>query len=52
MNILSIAEAISDECEIEYIGIRDGEKLHEQMIGPDDAPYTYEYDTLIKYYPL
>ena len=25
------------------IGIRPGEKLHEQMIGQDDAPYTYEY---------
>ena len=24
--------------------MRPGEKLHEQMIGEEDAPYTYEYD--------
>lgn len=51
MDIMSIAKAISEECKIEYIGIRDGEKLHEQMIGVDDAPYTYEYPEYFKVLP-
>ena len=33
------------------IGIRPGEKLHEQMIGIDDAPHTYEYDEYFKILP-
>jgi UDP-N-acetylglucosamine 4,6-dehydratase len=33
------------------IGIRPGEKLHEQMIGPEDAPYTYEYAEHYKVLP-
>ena len=33
------------------IGIRPGEKIHEQMIGIDDAPYTYEYDNYYKILP-
>ena len=32
--------------ERKIIGIRPSEKLHEQMIGEDDAAYTYEYDDL------
>ena len=28
----------------EIIGIRPGEKLHEQMISPEDAANTYEYE--------
>ena len=31
------------------IGIRPGEKLHEQMISSEDAPHTYEYKDY--YYP-
>jgi UDP-N-acetylglucosamine 4,6-dehydratase len=32
-------------------GIRPGEKLHEQMIGPEDAPHTYEYSEHYKVLP-
>jgi UDP-N-acetylglucosamine 4,6-dehydratase len=35
----------------EVIGIRPGEKLHEQMISADDAPYTYEYPEHFKILP-
>ena len=34
-----------------FIGIRPGEKLHEQMIGIEDAPYTYEYPDYYKILP-
>lgn len=44
MSILDLAEAIAPECEIEIVGIRPGEKLHEAMITEDDARHTLEYD--------
>ena len=48
MNIVDIANAINPNAEQQEIGIRPGEKLHEQMIGIDDAPNTYEYDDHFK----
>lgn len=45
MNIMDLAKAIAPECEIEVIGIRPGEKLHEAMIMEDDARHTIEYDS-------
>ena len=40
--ILDLAEAIGPECEIEVVGIRPGEKLHEVMITEDDARNTID----------
>jgi FlaA1/EpsC-like NDP-sugar epimerase len=51
MNIVDIARAVAPKAEHEIIGIRPGEKLHEQMIGPEDAPHTYEYDEHYKILP-
>lgn len=51
MNILDIARAIAPEAKHEVIGIRPGEKLHEQMIGEEDAPFTYEYPNYYKILP-
>ena len=51
MKITDIAEAIDPNATQEEIGIRPGEKLHEQMIGIEDAAYTYEYDTYFKILP-
>jgi UDP-N-acetylglucosamine 4,6-dehydratase len=45
MKVTDLAEAIAPECEIEYVGIRPGEKLHEVMITEDDARRTLEYDS-------
>ena len=52
MNILDIARAVSADAEHKIIGIRPGEKIHEQMIGLEDAPYTYEYDEHYKILPM
>ena len=52
MSILDIASAVSPESEHHIIGIRPGEKLHEQMIGSEDAPYTFEYDEYFKILPM
>lgn len=43
MKVTDLAEAIAPGCEIDYIGIRPGEKLHEIMITEDDSRHTLEY---------
>lgn len=51
MNICDIATSVDAKAEQVEIGIRPGEKLHEQMIGVEDALYTYEYDEHFKILP-
>ena len=51
MTITDIAKAVAPEAEQKIIGIRPGEKLHEQMIGVEDAPHTFEYDEHFKILP-
>lgn len=48
-NILDIAKAIGPECEHRVIGIRPGEKIHEEMITTSDSFFTYD---LGKYYAI
>lgn len=45
MKVMDLAKAIAPECELEFKGIRPGEKLHEAMITEDDARRTLEFDT-------
>ena len=47
--ILDIAEAIAPECKKEIVGIRPGEKLHEEMITSSDSFNTYD---LGRYYTI
>ena len=51
MNICDIATAVDDKAEQVEIGIRPGEKLHEQMIGVEDSHFTYEYPEHFKILP-
>lgn len=51
MSIMDIAKSVAPDASIEIIGIRPGEKLHEQMIGQEDAPHTYEYSDYFKILP-
>ena len=51
MKITDIALAVNENAKQQEVGIRPGEKLHEQMIGPEDALYTYEYSTHYKILP-
>ena len=37
MRIMDLAEAVAPECEVSYVGIRPGEKLHEVLISSDEA---------------
>lgn len=40
--ILDVAEAIAPECEIDHVGIRPGEKIHEEMITESDSLNTID----------
>jgi UDP-N-acetylglucosamine 4,6-dehydratase len=47
--ILDVAEAVGPECEKPVVGIRPGEKIHEEMITESDSFYTWD---LGKYYTI
>ena len=51
MKLTDIAKAIDSRANQEIIGIRPGEKIHEEMISIHDAPYTYEYKNYFKILP-
>lgn len=52
MNVMDIARAVSRDTPTKIVGIRPGEKLHEQMIGIEDAPFTFEYKHHFKILPM
>lgn len=43
MNMMELKEAVAPDCQVDIIGIRPGEKVHEAMISVDDAPNTVEH---------
>jgi UDP-N-acetylglucosamine 4,6-dehydratase (inverting) len=51
MKITDIALAVAPAAAHRIVGIRPGEKLHEQMIGSEDAPHSYEYLEYFKILP-
>ena len=51
IKVTDIAKVIAPEAKHEIIGIRPGEKMHEQMIGKDDSYSTYEYSSYYKILP-
>ena len=51
MTMLDLATAVSATAEQKIIGIRPGEKLHEQMISAEDSFHTYEYPEHFKILP-
>lgn len=51
MKVTDLARVVAPEAEQKIVGIRPGEKLHEQMISAEDAYYTYEYPEHFKILP-
>ncbi|TDR57249.1 UDP-N-acetylglucosamine 4,6-dehydratase (inverting) [Halomonas ventosae] len=51
MKVTDLARVVAPDAQQEVVGIRPGEKLHEQMIGAEDAYYTYEYPEHFKILP-
>lgn len=52
MKVTDLARVVAPEAKQETVGIRPGEKLHEQMISAEDAYYTYEYPEHFKILPV
>jgi UDP-N-acetylglucosamine 4,6-dehydratase (inverting) len=52
MRVTDVAAAVAPDAKHEIIGIRPGEKLHEQMISAEDSYYTYEYPEHFKILPV
>lgn len=50
MWVRDIAAAVDNTAKLEITGIRPGEKLHEQMIGIEDAAFTREFDDHFRIY--
>ena len=48
IKILDLAKCIAPKAQYSEIGIRPGEKLHEQLISMDESRYTYEFDEYFK----
>ena len=51
MKVTDIASVVAPQARHKVIGIRPGEKIHEQMIGVEDSEYTYEYPEHFKILP-
>lgn len=52
MKVSDLARVVAPDAKQKIVGIRPGEKLHEQMISPEDAYYTYEYPEHFKILPV
>lgn len=51
MKVSDLARVVAPEARQEIVGIRPGEKLHEQMIGAEDSFHTFEYPEHYKILP-
>lgn len=51
MKVTDLASIVAPGVDQKVVGIRPGEKIHEQMIGLEDAPFTYRYHDYYKILP-
>ena len=51
MKVTDLAEVVAPNDKQVEVGIRPGEKVHEQMIGEEDAMFTYKYKGYFKILP-
>ena len=51
VKIIDIAKAINSKAKFKVIGVRPGEKIHEQMISSEESDYTFEYKDYFKILP-
>jgi UDP-N-acetylglucosamine 4,6-dehydratase len=52
MRVVDLAKAIAPEAELEIIGIRPGEKLHEMLISRDESRSTIELEDMFVVQPV
>ena len=51
MRLADLAETIAPGCQVEYIGIRPGEKLHEVLVSEDESRQTVETEDMFVIQP-
>lgn len=51
MKLVDLARVIAPSAHLDFVGIRPGEKLHEQMISEEDSFFTYDYPEHFKILP-
>ena len=51
MKVIDVARAIDSKAKLNVVGVRPGEKIHEQMIGPEDAENTFDLGDYFKIFP-
>lgn len=51
MSIMDLYKTIAPECEVDYIGIRPGEKVHEVLVSEDESRHTLELDDMFVILP-
>lgn len=51
MGIMELVEAVAPGCDVEFTGIRPGEKVHETLISQDEAKHTIELEDLFVILP-
>ena len=51
MKVTDIIEAVRPDLDVETVGIRPGEKLHEQMIGPEEDQFTFDFGDHFRIFP-
>jgi UDP-N-acetylglucosamine 4,6-dehydratase/5-epimerase len=52
MHIMELVKAVAPDCEVDFIGIRPGEKLHEILISEDESRQALEFDDKFVIEPL
>lgn len=52
MSIMDLVKTVAPRCEIKYVGIRLGEKLHEVLISEDEARHTIEFGDMYIIQPM
>lgn len=51
MKVIDLAEAVAPGCEINHVGIRPGEKLHEVLVSQSESRNVLEYDDMFVIQP-
>ncbi|MBI3953645.1 MAG: UDP-N-acetylglucosamine 4,6-dehydratase (inverting) [Chloroflexi bacterium] len=51
MGIMDVVASIAPECKVVFTGVRPGEKIHEVLISPDEAPQTLEFPDMFVIQP-
>ena len=51
MKLVDLGRTLAPDCEVEYVGIRAGEKLHEVLVSEDEARHALETDDMFVIQP-